>query len=82
MKFEWTDYRDNDEIYDYYGKLNDGRMYLAWGKAGKKLIGGLNGLLGSFTSLAGNIEGSEMNAQIKAEFNWMGQPVPPRLSIP
>lgn len=82
MKFEWTDYRDNDEIYDYYSKLNDGRMYLAWGKRGNKLIGGLKGLLGSFTSTAGVIEGSEMNAQIKAEFNWMGQPVPPRLALP
>ena len=81
MKFEWMDYRDNDEIYDYYSKLNDGRMYLAWGRTGKKLIGGLNGLLGSFVSLAGNVEGAEMNSQIKAEFNWMGSPVPQRITF-
>jgi hypothetical protein len=81
MKFEWTDYRDNDSIYDYYSKFNDGRVYLGWGRTGKKLIGGLGGLLGSFTSSAGIIEGAEMNSQIKGEFNWMGNSVPPRVTI-
>lgn len=82
MKFEWTDYRNNDEVYDYYEKMNDGRQYLGWGKSGKKLIGGFNGLVGSFISNAGIIEGAEMSSQIKAEFNWMGGTVPPRVSIP
>jgi hypothetical protein len=62
--------------------MNDGRQYLGWGKAGKKLIGGLQGITGSFVSMAGNIDGAEMNSQVKAEFNWMGNPVPPRVSIP
>jgi hypothetical protein len=81
MKFEWSDYRDNDELYDFYSKLNDGRLYLAWGKTGKKLIGGFEGILGSFTANSGNIEGAEMNSQIKAEFNWVGNSVPKRISI-
>lgn len=82
MKFEGTDYRNNDNLYDFYGRINDGRQYLAWGGQGKHLIGGLKGLLGGFTALAGVIEGAEMVNQIKWEFNWKGSPVPDRVRIP
>lgn len=83
-KIEWTDYRDNDPLYDFYSSelFNHGKMVTCWAKTGKKLIGGFNGLLGSFTSMSAVVEGAEMNSQIKAEFNWMGSATPPRVSLP
>lgn len=84
MKIEWTDYRNNDPLYDFYAgdMFNKGHQYLSWGKTGKKLIGGLKGIVGTFNSNAANVEGGEMPSQIKAEFNWNGKSVPPRVSIP
>ncbi len=82
MKFEGIDYRNNDVVYDFYGRINDGRQYLSWGRQGKHLIGGLKGLLGGFSAVAGVIDGGEMVNQIKWEFNWKGKPVPDRVRLP
>jgi hypothetical protein len=81
LKFEGTDYRNNDELYDFYSRIGDGRRYLAWGLQGSHLIGGTRGLLGSFTITAGIVDGAEMSNQIKWEYNWKGKPVPDRLTL-
>ena len=81
MKFEWVDYVDNDERYEFLKKLNDAGIVKAWGLAGKKLIGGLKGLDGSFNTLSSIKDDGTMPSSIKAEFNWAGHPMPDRVTI-